>query len=140
MVRFTDLELIKALREDSSRSHAELARIFGVTEAAIRKRIRKLQSEGVIKTFTLEVDVRKLGFDVHALIGLDASPEKLIKVLEDLKCMDEVISLYVSSGDHMVLIECWFKDTEELSSFVKKLNNIDGVVKICPAILLEKIK
>jgi Lrp/AsnC family transcriptional regulator for asnA, asnC and gidA len=71
---------------------------------------------------------------------LDASPEKLIKVLEDLKCMDEVISLYMSSGDHMVLIECWFKDTEELSSFIKKLNNIDGVVKICPAILLEKIK
>ena len=140
MVRLTDLQLVKALREDSGRSHVELARIFGVTEAAIRKRIKKLQSEGVIKKFTIEVDIRKLGFEVHTLIGLDASPEKLIHVLEDLKCMDEVMSLYTSSGDHMILIECWFKNMDELSSFVKKLSSIDGVVKVCPAIILEKIK
>jgi len=140
MVRLTDLELIKALREDSDRSHVELARIFGVSEAAIRKRIRKLRAEGVIKKFTIEVDIRKLGFEVHTLIGLDASPEKLIHVLENLKNMDTVLGLYTSSGDHMILVECWFKNMEELSSFIKKLNNIDGVVKVCPAIILEKIK
>jgi len=140
MVRFTDLELIRALREDSSRSYVELARIFGVTEAAIRKRIKRLKSEGVIKKFTIEVDIKKLGFEVHTLIGLDASPEKLIHVLEDLKCMDEVVSLYTSSGDHMILVECWFKNMDELSSFIKKLNNKDGVVRVCPATILEKIK
>ena len=140
MVRFTDLELIRALREDSGRSYVELARIFCVTEAAIRKRIKRLKSEGVIKKFTIEVDVRKLGFEVHTLIGLDASPDKLIHVLEDLKCMDEVVSLYTSSGDHMILVECWFKNMDELSSFIKRLNNKDGVVRVCPAIILEKIK
>lgn len=140
MVRLTDLELIKALREESDRSYVELAKMFGVTEAAIRKRIRKLRAEGVIKKFTIEVDIRKLGFEVHTLIGLDASPDKLFHVLENLKNMDTVLGLYTSSGDHMILVECWFKNMEELSSFIKKLNNMDGVVKVCPAIILEKIK
>lgn len=140
MVRLTDLELIRILKQDSRKTHVDLAKIFGVTEAAIRKRIKKLESQGIIKKFTIEVDLKKLGFEVHTLIGLDASPENLINVLEKLKSMDEVVSLYSSSGDHMILIECWFKNMNELSEFVKKLNTIEGVAKICPAILLEKIK
>lgn len=134
------MELITILKQDSRKTHVDLAKIFGVTETAIRKRIKKLESQGIIKRFTIEVDLKKLGFEIHTLIGLDTSPEKLINVLEKLKNMDEVVSLYSSSGDHMILIESWFKNMNELSEFVKKLNRIDGVVKICPAILLEKIK
>ncbi|MEM0204328.1 MAG: Lrp/AsnC ligand binding domain-containing protein [Nitrososphaerota archaeon] len=140
MVRFTDLDLIKVLMKDSRKTCVELAKIFGVTEAAIRKRIRKLESEKIIKRFTVEVDLKKLGFEVHALIGLDAYPEKLIQVLERLQSMEEILNLYTSSGDHMILIECWFKNMSKLSEFVKKLENIDGITRICPAIILEKIE
>ncbi|MEM1992266.1 MAG: Lrp/AsnC family transcriptional regulator [Nitrososphaerota archaeon] len=140
MVRFTDLDLIKVLIKDSRKTCVELAKIFGVTEAAIRKRIRKLESEKIIKRFTVEVDLKKLGFEVHALIGLDAYPEKLIQVLERLQSMEEILNLYTSSGDHMILIECWFKNMSKLSEFVKKLENIDGITRICPAIILEKIE
>jgi len=132
--------LIKVLKENSRKSYVELAKIFRVSEAAIRKRIKKLESDGIIKKFTIDVDLRKLGFEVDTLIGLDTSPEELINVLEKLKGLDEVVSLYTSSGDHMILIECWFKNMNELSEFIRKLNNIEGVVKICPAIILEKIK
>ncbi|MCF8885500.1 MAG: Lrp/AsnC family transcriptional regulator [Nitrososphaerota archaeon] len=140
MVRFTDLELIQELLRNSRRTYVELAKTFGVTEAAIRKRIKKLESENIIKRFTIEVDLKKLGFEVHALIGLDSSPEKLIQTLEELQNMKEVVSLYTSSGDHMILIECWFRNMKQLSDFIKKLEKIDGVTKICPAIILEKIK
>ncbi|MEM1776053.1 MAG: AsnC family transcriptional regulator, partial [Nitrososphaerota archaeon] len=98
MVRFTDLELIQELLRNSRRTYVELAKTFGVTEAAIRKRIKKLESENIIKRFTIEVDLKKLGFEVHALIGLDSSPEKLIQTLEELQNMKEVVSLYTSSG------------------------------------------
>ncbi|MEM4968773.1 MAG: Lrp/AsnC family transcriptional regulator [Nitrososphaerota archaeon] len=140
MVRFTDLELIQELLRNSRRTYVELAKTFGVTEAAIRKRIKKLESENIIKRFTIEVDLKKLGFEVHALIGLDSSPKKLIQTLEELQNMKEVVSLYTSSGDHMILIECWFRNMKQLSDFIKKLEKIDGVTKICPAIILEKIK
>ncbi|MEM0274986.1 MAG: Lrp/AsnC ligand binding domain-containing protein, partial [Nitrososphaerota archaeon] len=69
-----------------------------------------------------------------------SSPEKLIQTLEELQNMKEVVSLYTSSGDHMILIECWFRNMKQLSDFIKKLEKIDGVTKICPAIILEKIK
>lgn len=77
---------------------------------------------------------------VRQQLGLDTKPENYIQTLEKLKEMEEVVSLYTSTGDHMLLIECWLKDSEELTKLVKKLGAIEGVTKICPAILLEKIK
>lgn len=140
MVRLTNFSLIMALRENSRLSVRELARRFGVTDTAIRKRLRKLESEGVITRYTVEVDLRKLGYRVHVLIGLDVRPEKLFETIEVLKSLEEVISLYSSSGDHVLLAECWFRDTEELSEFIKKLNGLEGVVRVCPSIIIEKVK
>jgi len=38
--------------------------------------------------------------------------------------MKEVINMYSSSGDHMILIECWFKNSKELTNFIKTLEEI----------------
>jgi Lrp/AsnC family transcriptional regulator for asnA, asnC and gidA len=128
------------LKEHSRTPFVKIAKMFKVTETAVRKRIKKLEENGTIKKYTIDVDPKKLGFEIHALIGIDAKPESFISVLEKLKNMPETISLYSSSGDHMMLIECWFKDSEELTAFVKRLEATKGVTKTCPAIILEKIK
>lgn len=140
MVRFSDFELIKLLMKNSRTPYVKLGELLGVSETAIRKRVRKLEEEGVIRRYTIEVDPKKLGFKVNALIGLDTVPERFIAVMEELKAMEEVLGLYSASGDHMILLECWFKDSDELARFVKRLESIRGVSRICPAIILEKLK
>ncbi|MCD6126309.1 MAG: Lrp/AsnC family transcriptional regulator [Thaumarchaeota archaeon] len=140
MVRFSDFELIKLLMKNSRTPYVKLGELLGVSETAIRKRIRKLEEDGVIRRYTIEVDPKKLGFKVNALIGLDTVSERFIAVIEELKAMEEVLSLYSASGDHMILLECWFKDSDELTRFVKRLESIRGVTRICPAIILEKLK
>ena len=140
MVRFSDFELIKLLMENSRIPYVKLGELLGVSETAIRKRVKRLEEEGVIRRYTIEVDPKKLGFKVNALIGLDTVPERLIAVIEELKAMEDVLSLYSASGDHMLLLECWFKDSEELARFVKRLESIRGVTRVCPAIILEKLK
>jgi len=140
MVRFSDFELIKLLMKNSRTPYVKLGELLGVSETAIRKRVRKLEEEGVIRRYTIEVDPKKLGFKVNALIGLDTVPERFIAVIEELKAMEEVLGLYSASGDHMILLECWFKDSDELTRFVKRLESIRGVTRVCPAIILEKLK
>ena len=140
MVRISNHELLKMLRQNARTPFLEIAKALGVSETAVRKRVRKLEKEGVIKRYTIEVDPKKMGFEIVALIGIDTTPESFISALEQLSDMEEVLSLYSSSGDHMILLEGWFKNMDELAKFVKKLENIEGITKICPAILLEKIK
>ncbi|HID17153.1 TPA: Lrp/AsnC family transcriptional regulator [Candidatus Bathyarchaeota archaeon] len=140
MVRISNLELIKTLEENARKPFVKIARKFNVSETAVRKRIKKLEKEGVIKGYTVEVDYGKLGFSVNALIGVDTSPEHYLLVIEKLKLMKEIKALYSSTGDHMLLIRCVFKTSGELGNFIKKVKEIEGVTRVCPAILLEKLK
>lgn len=140
MVRISDYDIVRVLMDNARLSYVKIAEIFGVSEAAIRKRVKKLEKAGVIKKYTVEVDPRKLGFEIKALIGVDSTPERFIHLVNELKTMDNVISLYTASGDHMIIIECWFKNSGELSEFIKLLEEKRGVTRVCPAIILEKIK
>jgi len=140
MVRISNLDVLKVLMKNSKTPFLEMARLLGVSETAIRKRIRKMEEDGVIRGYTIDVDPKKIGFEINALIGLDTEPEVYLQTIEKLKKMEEIKSLYSSSGDHMIMMEIWFKNTEELSKFVDFLNSMDGVKKVCPAIIMEKIK
>jgi Lrp/AsnC family transcriptional regulator for asnA, asnC and gidA len=140
MVRISNLDLIKILENNARESFVNIAKKFNVSETAIRKRIKKLEEMGIIKKYTIQVDPTKLGFKIDALIGIDTTPEDYISIIEHLKAMDDIKNLYSSTGDHMILAECWFKDSNELTNFIKKIEKIKGIIRICPAILLEKLK
>ncbi len=140
MVRISEKKLLKILEENARMSFVKIGKKLGVSEAAVRKRVRKLEKNGVIKKYTIEVNPKKAGYEIVALIGLDTLPESFIRVLEILKKDKEVKHLYSCTGDHMLLAECWFEKHEELENFVKKLEKIKGVTRVCPAIILEKLK
>ena len=75
MVRFSDLELVKELQKNSKRSYVELAKLFNVTETAIRKRIKLLENKGIIKGYSIFVDAKKIGYNINAIIGIDTLKE-----------------------------------------------------------------
>lgn len=140
MVRISNHALIRLLMENSRLPYVEIAKKLGISEAAVRKRIRRLEELGVIRRYTIEVDPERLGYEILAIIGLDAGPEYLLKIMEELRGREEVVRLYLTSGDHMLIAECWFKGSEELSSFIKALESREGVKRVCPAIVLERLK
>ncbi|MCS7374879.1 MAG: Lrp/AsnC family transcriptional regulator [archaeon GB-1867-097] len=140
MVRISNQQILRILMENSRTPIMKIAEKLGVSETAIRKRIRKMEKDGIIKKYTVEIDPRKLGYNVISLIGLDTAPEKLITTIDRLKEEKDIIHLYSASGDHMILAECWFRNFDEMKDFNEKLAKMEGVTKICPAIILEKIK
>ncbi len=140
MVRISEEKLIRELMKNARVQFTKLAKKFRVTEAAVRKRVRKLEENGAIEGYTIKVNPRKLGYGIHALIGIDTKPELYVHVIDRLKKDKDIISLYSSTGDHMIMMEVWLRDSEELSKFVKKLEKIKGVTRVCPAVMLERIK
>lgn len=140
MVRISNLDLLKILQKNSRTPAVEIAHRLGVSETAVRKRLRRLEEDGTIRSYTIDADPHKIGYEADSLIGVDAKPESLLEVAEKLGKMPEVLSLYSSSGDHMLMMRCWFRNSKELSRFMKKLKKIEGVTRVCPAVMLEKLK
>lgn len=136
-----DIRIIQMLREDARMSYTNMAKKLNITEAAVRKRVKNLESKGVIKKYTVEVDSSKLGYNIVSLTGVDTDPEKFLEVAKRLKDEDFARSVYITTGDHMIMTEIWAKDGDELTHIIsEKIGKLLGVKKICPAIILEKIK
>lgn len=141
MIRISNLNsILKILKNNSRTPFVKIANMIGKSEAAVRKSVKKLISAAVIKKFTLEIDYKKLGLNVDAIIGIDTTPQSYLNNIELLKKFDEIESLYTSTGDHMIIARCLFEDSEKLAVFLKKIEKLSGVIKICPTIVLEKIK
>jgi hypothetical protein len=37
-------------------------------------------------------------------------------------------------------MECWFQDNDDLTKFIKKLESLTGVTRVCPATVIQRIK
>ncbi|ACX72492.1 MAG: Lrp/AsnC family transcriptional regulator [Methanococci archaeon] len=136
-----DLKIIEILMKDGRRSYTDIARELGTSESSIRKRVKKLEEEGVIKGYTAIIDPSKIGYNVVALTGFDTEPDKFLNVAKELCKFEEVKKVFTSTGDHMIMTEIWAKDGKEFSDLIfNKIGKIEGIKKICPAIILEQMK
>jgi Lrp/AsnC family transcriptional regulator for asnA, asnC and gidA len=141
MVDAVDLKIIRMLEEDGSLPFTKIARKLGLDESTVRKRVLSLKKSGVIRKFSIVVEPAKIGFNAVALVGVDVAPDKLLEIAERLAQMPETRYVVTSTGDHMIMTEIWARNSKELSQILsKKIGAIEGVKKICPAIVLEKIK
>ncbi len=140
MVRFSNLELIKLLEGNGRASYSDLARKLGVSDTAVKKRMRSLENSGLIRGYMVDADPRKLGFAIHALTGVDTEPQEYLRVIRELKDWPENRRIYSSSGDHMIMCDGWFVNNKEIDDYIQRIEATDGVTKVCPAIILERIK
>ncbi|MEN3034795.1 MAG: Lrp/AsnC family transcriptional regulator [Candidatus Methanosuratincola petrocarbonis] len=135
-----DMKIIDALQKDASLSYSDLARQLGQNESTIRKRVLTLRERGVIKKFTIIVDNLKVGYNTIAVVGFDVDPGMLLETAQKLAEFEEVRYVATSTGDHMIMAEIWGKDGRDLAQTLSKVSSVQGIKRICPSILLEKIK
>jgi Lrp/AsnC family transcriptional regulator for asnA, asnC and gidA len=136
-----DKVIIDMLTKDARTPFTEIAKVLGISETAVRKRVKALEEAGVIKQYTVLIDPSRLGYNLVSLTGVDTLPEKIFEVAEKLKEFEFVRNLYLTSGDHMIMTEIWAKNGEDLSDIISnKIGKIPGVTKVCPAIILERLK
>ena len=135
-----DLDIIEILSKNSRTSFMSMSRKLKTSESTIRKRVSNLEKGGIIKKYSLVVDTAKIGFENRALIGVDASPEKYLDVAKKLTEIDGVRFAASSIGDHMFMLDVWARDSEELKSMSDRIKGLDGVTRICPAIIKDTLK
>ncbi|MBI2541440.1 Lrp/AsnC family transcriptional regulator [Candidatus Woesearchaeota archaeon] len=135
-----DLKIIDFLSGNSRTPFMEIARKLKVSESTIRKRVSNLEKNGIIRKYSLEIDAGKVGISNIALIGVDVVPEKYLDVAKRLAEFDGIKYAASTAGDHMFMIEVWAKNDDDLRSFSDKLKGLDGVTRICPAIIKDTLK
>lgn len=133
--------ILSVLEEDAKASYAEIAERADVSKPTVRKYIEQLEDDGVIIGYSADVDPKKLASKSIALVGLDVASDEYVEATRKIKALDEVESLYSSSGDHMLMAEVRAADGDDLAEIISdKLVEVDGVTAAHPSFLQERLK
>src|SRR5947208_7266952 len=101
-----DHQIIHEMMETAEVSYAELGKKLFVSGGTIHVRIKKLQDLKIVKGTRLNVDMKTLGYDVIAFVGVYLEKSSLYDAVEkDLKKIPEIIRLNYTTGNYSMFIE-----------------------------------
>jgi len=136
-----DKKIISVLERDCRKSFKKIARGINASPGGVIFRIRNLEKLGIIKGYKPFFDLKKLGFDILALILVKIKSNYYLKILLDkLKQNINVIKVFEITGENDLAVIGCFKSNNELMFFVKKLLSSEEIEKTSTHIIVDEIE
>jgi Lrp/AsnC family transcriptional regulator for asnA, asnC and gidA len=118
--------IIEQLQQDGRRPYATIGRAVGLSEAAVRQRVQRLQEAGVMQIVAV-TDPVQVGFARSAMIGVHVDGD--VEVVADaMEGLPEVDYLVVCAGSFDILAEVVAEDDDHL------LDVINGRIRALPGV------
>lgn len=135
-----DLQIIHAMMEDAGISYADLGKNLFVSGGTIHVRIKKLQEAGIVKGTKLNVDLKQLGYDVIAFIGIYLEKSSMYDaVAKELRKIPQIVRLNYTTGNYSMFAEIVCKDINQLRFVLHdELQKIRGIERTETFISLEE--
>ena len=135
-----DYQIIQEMMETAAISYAELGKKLFVSGGTIHVRIKKLEETGIVKGTRLTVDLKALGYDVIAFIGIFLEKSSLYDtVAKELKKIPEITRVNYTTGNYSMFAEVVCRDIKQLRAVLHdELQKIKGIERTETFISLEE--
>ncbi len=144
MLDATDLRLLHVLQQDGRISNQELAEKVALSPSACLRRLRLLESEGIISGYRAVLNAERLGIELEAIVHLSLRQDVEDwheTFIQKVQGWPEVASAYVITGASNYVLRVQARNLKHFSDFiVNHLNRTAGVMDIRSEIVLQKIK
>ena len=117
----TDQALIGLLADNARLSTAELARSVGLSVPSVAERLRRLEEDGVVKGYTIELDPRALGYTLTAIVRIRPLPGQLHTVERLLVESPEVVECDKVTGEDCFVARYLLRSIEELDPILERI-------------------
>jgi DNA-binding Lrp family transcriptional regulator len=98
----TDLEILQLLAEDGRRAYSEIAERVDLSPPAVSDRVERLQEQGVIRQFTVDIDRSMLRENSPMLVSLDVNPASVDALRDDLAEDPAVEHVFTTANARLV--------------------------------------
>lgn len=142
MIDGIDAKIIAILQSDGRTSNAEIARQVDMAPSAVLERIRKLESRGVIKGYTAQLDPKALDLGLLAFVFVRADE----RVGEEsagrqLAAIPEALEVHHVAGEDCYLVKVRAESPEALGRILReRFGAIDHVRTTRTTIVLSSVK
>ena len=118
-------QIIEQLQQDGRRSYASIGLAVGLSEAAVRQRVKTLVETGVMQIVAV-TDPLMLGFRRQTMIGIKCEGD-VERVADHLATMEEIDYVVITAGSFDLLIEVVCEDDDQLLEILKKVRSDPAV-------------
>jgi Lrp/AsnC family transcriptional regulator for asnA, asnC and gidA len=138
-----DWQILQAIQKNSKQTYSEVGRQLGVAHSTVYDRIRKMEKNGIIKKWTIDINLEKIGVNyITARMTVYTDPKESENVAKELSEAKEVLEVSMSLSEELLIIaKVIARDQDELHSFIaKRVAPLQGVLRIRTSIVTKKIK
>ncbi len=130
-----DKKIIKLLKDDGRAGYITLGKQIGLSEGAVRKRIKALTESGVIRKFTVKVGVAE-GAEAVALLSVSPSfpTQEVSKRIQEIPNVETV---YEVTGEYDIVAVIGGMNVVEVNDCVEKIRRVEGIMKTNTMIVLR---
>ncbi|MRG73470.1 winged helix-turn-helix transcriptional regulator [Alphaproteobacteria bacterium HT1-32] len=139
-----DKNIIRALQGDGRLSNQELSERVGLSPSPCLRRLRALESAGVIEGYAAKVSQNAVGLPVSVFVSVKLEhqvEEQLDRFEATLRECPEVLECYLMTGPRDYLLRIVARDLADYERFLKEtLTRIPGVASIESSFALRQVK
>ena len=130
--------IIEQLQADGRQSYAAIGKAVGLSEAAVRQRVQRLQETGVMQIVAV-TDPLMLGFRRQAMIGIRCDGD-LQRVADQLASMEEIDYVVLTAGSFDLLLEVVCEDDDHLLEILSRVRGVPSVTSTETFVYLKLCK
>lgn len=135
-----DKRILEMLRRNARTPFLEMARELGVSGATVHERVRNLEKVGVIRGFSADIDYKRLGYGVTAVVSvvLEHPDLDLGRLREGISSIPEITEAHNLTGDADLLLTVRTRDMDGLRDLLTgRVQNLPGVRRMSTALVLD---
>jgi Lrp/AsnC family transcriptional regulator for asnA, asnC and gidA len=122
-----DRRIVAALQRDGRRPFTSIAKELGLSEAAVRQRVARLQATGIMQVVAV-ADPMTLGYKAMAMVAISVDGSARKQVAEAVARLPEVSYLVLTAGSFDMLAEVVCEDNDHLLRLLSEdLAAIEGI-------------
>jgi Lrp/AsnC family transcriptional regulator, leucine-responsive regulatory protein len=135
-----DRRIVALLHQNAKLTFAQVGADVGLSATAVKRRVDRLERDGVIVGYGARIDPRALGEGIEALIEVycaeRVAPADVGRSLADL---DQVVSAFTVSGEADAVVRARVDSIADLEKFVERLRHDSNVVRTKTLIVLSTL-
>lgn len=139
-----DEKIIQCLANDGRITINEISEKINLSQTPVTRRLKKLETDGIIKGYSALIDEKKLGFgfSVFVQVRLERQiDDELDQFEKKVNSLPEVVDCWLMTGKHDYLLRVVTRDIEDFERFlVGQLTKIGGIASIESSIPLRCVK
>jgi DNA-binding Lrp family transcriptional regulator len=136
----TDEQIVALLRENARRSYEDIGKRVSLSAPAVKRRVDRLEAEGVIRGYTATIEPTAFGWHSHAFVELFCEGRiSGAEVSAAVSKHPEVEGAYTVAGDASAILHVRATDTQHLEEALERIRETPGVLRTQTQVVLSTL-